>query len=239
MTTKTNEEYFELWEQSAPTPVSGTLTPEEMRAHQGTRLREDVAPWETYAAEIGAQEDPALEEAIAEYASRVSDAKPTNQTHEELCRLREAADEQAEAYRWVRPEEYRNEGARVGCIMHSNVFIKKLREAGVKCWYRQHPQPGKITLIVQRTNGLEPEVGCWVQAGFCPELSIMRFDEHGVPTVEKYRGWRTCLLQLILKGIISEEKAVEVFGKAPVTQEFDRYNWTLRCFRNAGNRLED
>lgn len=236
---RTNEEYFDLWEQSAPTPVAGSLTPEQIKATQGTRLRDDKAPWETYAAEIGAENDPALEEAIKEYASRVSDAKPTNQTHEELCRLKEAADEQASAYRWVQPEEYKDEGARIGHIMHSNVFIKKLHDAGIKCWYRPHPQQGKITLIVQRSVSLPYEVGCWVQGGFCPELSVMRFDDHGVPTVEKYRGWRTCLLQLILKGIISEKEADKVFGRPPVTEAFDRYNWTLRCFRNAGNRLED
>lgn len=231
----TNEEYFQRWEESAPTPVAGTLTPEEIKRSQGTRLSED-APWETYSPEETF--DPALQAAIDEYASRVSDAKPTEQTNEELCRQKEAADTQADAYRWVRPEEYQDEGARVGRIMHSSVFIKKLREAGVKCWYRQHPQPGKTTLVIQR-GALNPEVGCWVQSGFVPELSIMRFDDHGVPTTEKYRGWRTCLLQLILKSAITEKDAVEFFGKPPVTEEFDRYNWTLRCFRNAGNRLDD
>lgn len=231
----TNEEYLQRWEESAPTPVAGTLTPEEIKQHQGTRLSED-APWETYSPEESF--DPALQAAIDEYASRVSDAKPTNQTHEEYCRLKEAADNQAEEYRWVRPEDYQNEGARIGRIMHSSVFIKKLRDAGVKCWYRPHPQPGKVTLVIQR-EALTAEVGCWVQNGFAPELSIMRFDDHGVPTTEKYRGWRTCLLQLILKSAITEQKAVEVFGKSPVTPEFDRYNGTLRCFRNAGNRLAD
>lgn len=238
MSTLTNEDYLQRWEEAAPTPVAGTLTPEEIKAHQGTRLRED-APWETYAKEVGAENDPALEAAIAEYASRVSDAKPTNQTHEELCRLKEGADAQADEYRWVRPEDYADEGARKGVILHSSEFIKKLREAGVDCWYRQHPQAGKITLIAQRASGLPPEVACWAQVGYMPELSMMRFDEHGVPTTEKFRGWRTCLLQLILKSIITEEKADEVFGKPPVTKEFDRYNYTLQCFRNAGNRLED
>lgn len=232
----TNEDYLELWEASAPTPVANSLTPEEVKRAQGTRLNED-APWETYGKELMA-DDPALLEAIEEYAKNVSDAEASSETQDELCRLKEASENVAKEYRWVTPEEYANEGARIGHIMHSSVFIQKLRDAGVKCWYRDHPQAGKVTLVVQRGE-LPPEVGCWVQLGFCPELSIMRFDDHGVPTVEKFRGWRTCLLQLILKSVISEKTAVEVFGKVPVTPEFDRYNWTLRCFRNAGNRLAD
>lgn len=232
----TNEEYFERWEQSAPTPVHVEMTDEEIRKTQGTRLSEK-APWETYDAEFGG-DDPALLAAMAEYASRVSDAEASNQTKEELARLKEGNAEVAKEYQWLTPGEYANEGDRVGHIMHHVVFISRLRGAGVKCWYRQHPQPGKITLIVQRGD-LPAEVGCWCQQGFAPELSIMRFDEHGVPTTEKYRGWRTPLLQLILKGVISQKKAEEVFGKPPMTPAFHRYNRTLQSFRNNDNRLDD
>jgi len=210
------------------------MTPEQIKATQGTRLSED-APWQTY--DLGGDNDPALAAAIEEYASRVSDAKPSNQTQEEYCRQKEAADSQVAQYQWVRPEEYANEGARIGHIMHTSVFVKKLRDAGVRCWTRPHPQAGKITLVIQRETHA-PEVGCWLQNGYCPELSIMRFDDHGIPTVEKYRGWRTALLQLILKSAISQEKAEEVFGKAPVTPEFHRYNWMLQQFRSNGNRLD-
>jgi hypothetical protein len=231
-----NEEYMERWENSAPTPVATDMTPEEIAKAQGTRKSED-APWETYDKGFDT-DDPALLEAIADYAQNVSDAEASSQTKEEFARLKESADHQAREYQWVTPEEYAREGDRIGRIMHSDVFIKKLRDAGVKCWYRIHPQRGKVTLIVQRGE-LPPEVGCWCQFGFAPELSVMRFDDHGVPTVEKYRGWRTCLLQLILKSVISQTKAEEVFGKTPTTPAFHRYNRTLQCFRTAGGRLED
>jgi len=221
----TNEEYFQRWEESAPIGVAG----EPAVAVRSTK---------TYDEELTPEQDSALLEAMAEYASRVSDAEGSSETKDELARLKQGADEQAREYQWLTPEEYRNEGDRVGHIMHNVVFLNNLRKAGVKCWYRAHPQAGKITLVVQRQE-LPAEVGCWCQAGFAPELSIMRFDEHGVPTTEKYRGWRTPLLQLILKGIISEKKAVEFFGKVPVTPAFARYNATLQNFRNAGSRLED
>jgi hypothetical protein len=221
----TNEEYFQRWEESAPTPIAGDPV-----VAQRSKLTYDEA--------LTPEQDPALLEAMAEYASRVSDAEGSSQTKEELARLKQGADEAASEYQWLSPSEYRNEGDRIGRIMHSVIFLNELRKAGVKCWYRDHPQAGKVTLIVQRQE-LPAEVGCWCQLGFAPELSIMRFDEHGVPLAEKYRGWRTPLLQLILKGIITEKKAIEVFGKVPVTPAFARYNATLQAFRNAGSRLED
>lgn len=47
-----------------------------------------------------------------------------------------------------------------------------------------------------------------------PEYSIMRFNERNVPTKERYRGWRTALLVLIMADIISEEQADIAFGPA-------------------------
>jgi hypothetical protein len=229
-----NEEYMERWEKAAPEAVHTEMTPDEIAKTQGTRAKEEN-PWESYDTELDIN-DPVLLAAIHEYEQRVSDAEASPQTKEELARLREGAMKAAEEYQWVTPEEYKNAGERIGRIMHSDVFISKLRGAGVKCWYRQHPQPRKITLVVQ-VNNETPKVGCWVQHGFMPELSVMKFDDHGVPLDEKYRGWRTCLLQLILHGIITQATAEEIFGKAPVTPAFHRYDATLQRFRSSGSKL--
>jgi len=239
-----NEEYLQRWEDAAPRIVQPTE--DEMRFLQQQAVEKVSKPssdgkvwWESYDEEMTPDLDPALQAAIDEYASRVSDVAPSTESKEELCRQREAADEQVREFRWLSPAEYANEKDRVGHIMHSIVFLGKLQNAGVECWYRPHPQSGKITLIVHRKGlNIEPEVACWVQQGFAPELSVMRFDDHGIPLAEKYRGWRTPLLQLILKGIISERKANEVFGKPATTPAFDRYNRTLQNFRNQGNRLD-
>jgi len=211
-------------------------TPEEILATQGTRLREK-APWETYGAEMDADPDitPELQLQIDEYSKHVHEST-SNQNKEELARWKEHNEELSKEYQWVEPSEYADKGARIGTPMHSSDFISRLQKAGVKCWYRFHGQPRKITLVIQR-GGNPPEVGCWVQLGFAPELSIMEFDEHGIPLAEKFRGWRTCLLQLILKSVITEEKADEVFGKPKTTEAFHRYNATLQSFRNAGKSL--
>lgn len=232
----TNEEYFERWEAAAPTPVAGTLTPEEIKKHQDSRFRPGNW-WESYEAEL-LSEDPALTAAIDEYASRVSDAKPTAETEDAYLERKEWNDKTAQQYQWVTPEEYADAKERIGRVMHSSTFIDLLQKAGVRCWYRQHPQPRKVTLVVQRGD-LPAEVGCWVQIGFMPELSVMRFDDHGVPTTEKFRGWRTSLLQLVLKSVISEEKANETFGRPATTLAFHRYNATLFHFRSSGSRLAD
>jgi len=233
----TNQDYFDRWEASAPTPVAGTLTPEEIAKHQGTRLRPEEAWWESYGQELGT-EDPALLEAIAEYAGRVSDATPSQESLETLAERKEFNDTNAQQYQFVTPAEYADAGARIGQVKHSSTIVRRLQKAGVNCWTRTHPQAGKVTLVVQRES-LPPEVGAWMQIGFMPELTVMRFDDHGVPTTEKFRGWRTVILQLILKGVISEKSADEVFGKPATTPAFHRYNATLQQFRNQGGRLDE
>jgi hypothetical protein len=47
-----------------------------------------------------------------------------------------------------------------------------------------------------------------------PEYSVMRFNERGIATKEKYRGWRTVLLVLIVSEVITEAEAEKAFGPA-------------------------
>lgn len=207
---------------------------------QGTRLSQ-ANPWDTYAAEMDTKLSKEMAAAVAEYSERVYDATATsNQTKEEFHRQKEASDELSKEYQWLKPDEYADVAQRTGRVLHASVFLSKLRENGVKCWYAEHPQPQKVKLVVSRGNGtLPPEVACWVQFGYMPELSIMRFDEHGVPLDERRRGWRTCLLQIILKGILTEETAHRIFGRPKQTDAYARYNRLLRDFRNAGSSLGD
>jgi hypothetical protein len=216
-----NEAYLERWENSAPTAIPTIAEAKRSKQPWNESLDENVTP--------------ELQAEIDEYAKNVHDST-SNQNKEELARWQEQNEGLAKEYQWVEPGEYADAGARIGKVMHSSEFITGLRKAGVKCWYKTHPMPGMVTLIIQRDN--QPsEVGCWAQLGFMPELSIMNFDEHGVPLAEKYRGWRTCLLQLILKSAITETVADEIFGRPKQTPAFNRYNETLYQFRCAGGRI--
>lgn len=206
-------------------------TPDEVMKAQGTRLSEK-APWETYNASLEDNLSPELAAAVDEYASHRHDDS-SNETKETLAEWKEGNAEVAREYQWCTPAEYKDIQMRMGRIMHSSELINKLRnELHLKCWYRNHPHADKITLMVQRNDGMaEPEVGCWVQNGYAPEYTVMGFDEQGVPVAEKYRGWRTVILQLVLKGHTTEEKAHKVFGTAD-RDCAGRYNSILHGIRN-------
>lgn len=63
-----------------------------------------------------------------------------------------------------------------------------------------------------------------------PEWMVMRFNEYGEPTSAKYKGWRTALLCLIAKGIISEKQAHKVFplGTGPAGDWYRQQLFELR-----------
>lgn len=197
---------------------------------QGTRLSEK-APWETYAAEMDLKMSPELEAAVNEYAERrYEEGETSNQNKELLAEQRENNQEIAKQYQWLSEEEYKDQDARIGRLMSYADLITKLRKAGIRCHYRQHMHDDKATLYVIQ-NG-EEKFAAWVQiSGLMPEYEFVNFDERGVVLNTRRRGWRTVLLQMILKGFITEELAQKVFGPAqgPASK---RYNATLYAIRN-------
>lgn len=191
----------------------------------GSTVQNERAPWETYGDSLSERLDPKLQQAVDDYSTKRHE-KSSAQNREELARWEEENKMLAKQYQFLTPEEYEDEGARIGHVIHSSVFINMLKkEFNLPFWYRNHPTPKKVTLM------LEDTACCWVQEGFMPEYSIMRFDSHDIPLDEKFRGWRTPLLQMILKGILKEEDVDRVFGKATGPAS-ERYNSTLFEIRN-------
>lgn len=212
-------------------------TVQEIQATQGTRLQEQ-APWDSYDTEMTPKMSPELAQQVAAYSEqRYKDAPQSSESQEVLAENREINEGIAKQYQWLNPSDYADVEARIGRVMSHADLITKLRQAGVTCFYREHPHKDKLTLLYLPQSGKELEVACWAQFGQMPELSIMNFDQYGAPLAERRRGWRTCLLQIILKGIITEDKANEVFGKPGQTKAFDRYNSLLQAYRNAGSSL--
>lgn len=203
----------------------------------GTHQNQDINPWDAYAAEMIEKLDPNMEAAIAAYAEHMYEEDATSaQNKEELARQREINQEVAKEYQWLTPDEYADVEARVGIPMNHAELISLLRKAGIQCYYRAHVHPDKVSLLVVDKQG-QFDNACWATYGYMPELSMMNFDHHGAPLAERRRGWRTVLLQLILKGYLTEEKANKVFGKPDVTPQYHRYNSILQSFRNAGSSL--
>lgn len=217
--------------------MSDQPTAQAIQASQGTRLS-DVPPWMSYAAEFDEQLDPKLQ-AEMEHYSQQSHKSTSSQNKEELHRQTELNEGVAKQYQWLHPSEYKEEGPRIGSVMHSDEFMGKLRSCtkNTRFWYRDHPQPRKLTMLYHKDGMPQPEVACWVQAGYMPEYSFMRFDRYGVPLDERRRGWRTCLLQMILKGIVSEAKAHKVFSRATGPAS-DRYNSTLFEWRKQERSID-
>jgi hypothetical protein len=63
-----------------------------------------------------------------------------------------------------------------------------------------------------------------------PEWMVMKFDEYGAPTRAKYLGWRTALLCLISKRIITEKEAHQAFplGDGPAGDWYREQLFELR-----------
>lgn len=140
--------------------------------------------------------------------------------------------------RWQGKE---NEEARMVRIMHPHHFIRLLNRAGIRASLDEPiegaPRYERIWLnswiatmklkgadgVVRNVSSGRVGVNAWLygeaktvttlQYPYGPEWSIMRFDDYNVPTQEKFRGWRTALLALIVCGVLTEDEAHRAFGK--------------------------
>lgn len=152
---------------------------------------------------------------------------------------KQLSDEMASRFKMENQEELTNEIARKVNPISTRDFIDKLRKAGVKCYTIETGYPPQTVALWSFKPGTDHVVPvCYLQVPAMVEWSVLRLDKRGLPNGEAYRGWRTVESQLIQKGIISEAKANEIFGKpvdGPVSR---RFRETLFWFRNH-RHLED
>jgi len=161
---------------------------------------------------------------------------------------KEESDAMVAQYRMEDQEELTDRKARLVNVMGTRDFIEKLRSNGVHCFTYQVP-PGEGTpkellntvglwceVPTERNlghewNGHKHQYICYLQIPAMHEWSLLRLDDHKLPIGEAHRGWRTVLSQLILKGVLTEEKAHLIFGKPSGPQSL-KYRRTLHDFRN-------
>lgn len=188
--------------------------------------------------DIVGQPDEADLRSLAEvraFAASDRYVKPTEETTETAQRLKEENTAAVRAFRWEMQDELKNEAERIGRILSERDFfamISRIIPARYNAW-TSHGLRGLSVLV----NGQWKYV-CAVQAGFMPEYSVMRFDEHDLPIAEKYRGWRTVLLRLIMQGFITEAAAHCVFGEPPmgdVSRRYRNHLWNYRNGKGQGN----
>lgn len=70
-----------------------------------------------------------------------------------------------------------------------------------------------------------------LQYPYGPEWSLIHFDEFDVPITEKYRGWRTAMLQMIEADIVTEDEVNRAFGPVPLHSVSLHYRQQLQTHR--------
>lgn len=146
-------------------------------------------------------------------------------------------------YRWHGQERWQgreNEEMRLVRILHPHTIMARLRRAGVEArideskqariWLNSWSKLGRVgvnawiappegldlsSVAAEHRNGQRiAQTITTLQYPYGPEYSIMRFDAHNLPTAEKYRGWRTALLALIVANVLTEAEVERAFGPA-------------------------
>lgn len=149
----------------------------------------------------------------------------------------EASNEQVEMYKMDDQELLTDEKPRKVHPLETRKFIKMLRDNGVRCFTVDNGMRGTVALWAAR--GQQMEYIAYLQIPAMYEWSVLRLDKHNLPAGEKFRGWRTVLAQLILKGVLTEEKAHTIFGKPQGGPISSRYRRTLWLFRNGKRKREE
>jgi hypothetical protein len=191
-------------------------------------------------AEFEEELTPQLEAEILAYSQHRYEESPSfkdSQNKEEMARQMELSTEASKPFYWRKQEELAMHPSRIGRILNAGDFLLTLRnECNLQCWYTGDAalQRGLITLTVLAKEHQKPKALCGVQPGPMPEYSVMNFDCYGAPTTERFRGWRTVLLRLILNGVLSEDQVNKTFGY-PEGPAGRRYREQLHGYRNRPN----
>jgi len=149
---------------------------------------------------------------------------------ESFAAEKEASDSQVESYKMDGQELLTDEKPRKVNIIQTRDFIKRLRDNGIKCFTVDNGLASTVALWAAR--GQQMIYIAYLQVPAMYEWSILRLDKHNLPAGEKFRGWRTVLAQLIVKDVLTEESAHQIFGKPTGGHVSSRYRKTLWLRRN-------
>ncbi len=152
---------------------------------------------------------------------------------ESFQQAKEESDAQVSQYKMEHQDILTNSKARKVNAIRTRDFIQKLRQAGVKCFTIDNGFPPQtVALWAVKPNSDKVVYICYLQIPAMYEWSILKVDRHGLPAGEDFRGWRTVLIQLITKGILTEKKAHEIFGKPTDSEVSLLYRESLFYIRN-------
>jgi hypothetical protein len=146
---------------------------------------------------------------------------------------KEVSDRMTRRYRMEDQELLLNEVARKVNPIRTRDFVDKLRHAGVKCYTIDNGFPPSTVALWAFKPGTDHVVPvCYLQVPAMYEWSVLRLDKRGLASGEAYRGWRTVESELIKKGIVSEARANEIFGRVVDGDVSRRFRRDMFWYRN-------
>ena len=157
-----------------------------------------------------------------------------NFAKEEFQSHREKSELMARQYQMEDQADLTNRKARMVNPMSTRDFIARLRANGVKCFTvdNQFP-PGTVALwCLPPKQAAKARYICYLQIPAMYEWSVLKLNRVGAPIGEDFRGWRTVIVQLVEKKILTEYEAHKIFGPASQNPVFSRYHRSLWEARN-------
>jgi hypothetical protein len=155
-----------------------------------------------------------------------------NFVRESTQAAKEESDSQVASYKMAHQDILTNARARKVNAISTRDFIQKLRQNGVKCFTIDNNWRQTVALWAVRPSTGQLQYICYCQIPAQYEWSVLKVDRHGLPAGEDFRGWRTVLVQLITKGILSETKAHQIFGRPTDSEVSLIYRESLFYVRN-------
>ena len=155
-----------------------------------------------------------------------------NFMRESFQAAKEESDAQVAGYKMEHQDILTNAKARKVNAIGTRDFIQKLRQNGVKCFTVDNNWHQTVALWAIRPNTGKLQYICYCQTPAQYEWSVLKVDRHGLPAGEDFRGWRTVLIQLITKGILTETKTHQIFGKPTDSEVSLLYRESLYYIRN-------
>lgn len=163
---------------------------------------------------------------VLDCEKRAQDAKVIDEVNEETLRLREESTNAVRKFRFNHQQDFTEWVP--GRIMHLPEFLLLLQKVRPDAFVAERQILGLQGLGFIR-QGKPVYSGTSVQATM-PEWSQLRVDIHGLPTRERYRGWRTVLLACIKGEFLTALQCDEVFGAplGPRSKPWHRSLWEIR-----------
>lgn len=153
---------------------------------------------------------------------------------------KEVSEVMTRRYRMEDQELLLNEVARKVNPVSTREFVRRLRNAGIKCYTIDNGFPPQSVALWAFKPGTDHVVPvCYLQVPAMYEWSVLRLDKRGMASGESFRGWRTVEVQLIEKGIVSEARAHEIFGRPDDGLVSRRFRKSLHWFRNRRESIWD